>query len=198
MRPPSKRSFSRKKAPTIDLSSATGPRKRSSAAETVQLTSLIDIMTTLLVFLLSVVALTQVSLISLPLPKVAQSEDEIQKVEKEKFILKLYVIDDKTKNQVRPAKGYVVDCSCLKEPKFLPLTSDGKYDRKGLNEIMLSIKKKNEDQKMLILIPGHYVTFEEMVFALDATRETLPSLVPNTQQPPYELFPDVMLEEVGS
>lgn len=147
-------------------------------------------------FLLAMAVFTPITLISLPLPKVAQTEAEIQSVEKDKFMLRVYVVDDKTKNQVRTEKGFVVDCSCLKEPKFLPLTKEGKYDQIALNEIMLGIKKKNEQSRSLILIPGHYVPFTDMVLTLDATRETLPSIVPGEKQ--YELFPEVILEEVDT
>jgi hypothetical protein len=176
VRPPSKRSFLLKRAPDLDLVPVMG------------------LFVALVPFLLSVAVFTQVALIAMPLPKVAQSESEVSTVEKEKFMLKVYVIDDKTKGQVRQSKGYVVDCNCLKEPKFLPLTKDGKYDGRALNEVVLKIKQKNEDQKILVLIPGYYVDFETMVTTLDATRETHPDLVPDA--PRYELFPDVILEVV--
>jgi len=124
MKAPSKRSFLHKKSEDLDL------------------VPIMGLFVALVPFLLSVAIFTKVAIISMPLPKVAQSEEEITKVEKEKFILKVFVIDDKTKNQVRQQKGYVVDSNALKGPKFIPLMSDGKYDQKALNEIILGIKKK--------------------------------------------------------
>jgi len=48
------------------------------------------------------------------------------------------------------------------------------------------------------MIPGHYVSFEELIYTLDATRETLPDLIQGQETPRFELFPEVVLEEVDT
>lgn len=180
MRPPSKRSFRHKMGMDLDL------------------TPVMGLFVALVPFLLAVAVFTKIAIITMPLPKVAQTEQEIQKVEKERFYLKVYVIDDKTRHQVREELGYVIDSNALKKgPKFLPLTSNGKYDKVGLNEVVLSIKKKNEDQKSITLIPGKFITYEVMVNTLDATRETLPELMNDPAMAGFELFPDVILDQAG-
>lgn len=181
MRAPSKRSYLLKRVPELDL------------------VPIMGLFVALVPFLLSVAIFTRVALIAMPMPKVAQTEDEIQKIEGDKWMLRVYVVDDKTKNQVRNAKGYVVDCSCFpKGPKFLPLTAQGAYDQAGLNEIMIRVKQINQKEKIVIITPGDFVAFEDLVLTLDATREVLPVSMEEDQAPRYELFPDVVLEEVES
>ncbi len=181
LRPPSKRSF------------------RHRMPEELDLTPIMGLFVGLLPFLLMVAVFTKVALISVPLPRVAQTEEEIRKVVKEKFYLRIYIVDDKTKNQVRRKPGYVVDSNALaKGPKFLPLLPDGNYDSISLNEIMLYIKKKNEKEKAVIMTPGNYVRYEDMIRTLDATRETLPDMTGGDRDVTgIELFPDVIMEKIG-
>ncbi len=182
MRPPSQRSYRRKQEQELEL------------------TPMMSLFVGLVPFLLTLAVFTKVTLISLPLPKVAQTEQEIRKVEKEKFYLRVYIIDRKTKNQVRGRPGFVVDSNAFRKgPKFLPLTKEKSYDTTGLNAVMLEVKKKNIKRKNVIIISGKYVGFQDLVRTLDATREILPELaVNNPELLGVELFPDVIMDEAGS
>jgi len=181
MRAPSKRSYRRK----VDL-------------EEPDLIPVMGLFVGLIPFLLTVVVFTKVVLISVPLPKVATSEEEIRKVIKEKFYLKVFVIDKKTKNQIRKTPGYLIDSNALvRGPRFFPLTDD-KYDVKSLNEVVLFIKKKNEKEKSVVITLGQYVSYEALVTTLDGTREVLPELSdgdPSLEG--IELFPNVILDKAG-
>jgi hypothetical protein len=150
-------------------------------------------------FLLTMAVFTKVALISMPLPRPATTEEEIRTVEQEKFYLKVYLVDDKTQNQVRKEPGIVIDTNALGGgPKFLPLLPEGSYDIIGLNDILLQIKKKNETEKSITLVPGDFIAYETLVHVFDAARETLPELTQNDPElTGVELFPNVVLDKAG-
>jgi len=159
------------------------------------LTSFMDMITNLMFFLLLFANIIPVVMINAPLPKVAQTADEIR-IAKEQ--------DQKLDVSVKiTTRGFVV-ISELGGSKNIPLEASGKFPYENLHKYLVGLHKRLPKAREITLIPEDQIFYEVIIRVMDASRELVggdPGFKPVppeiTQKPESlqfnRLFPDVMI-----
>ena len=134
---------------------------RMKPDDSLNLTPLIDVITTLMFFLLIFAAVMPVAIIDAPLPKIASNAEEVKKA-----------IDDKNKLDVNvfiDSKGFRVRSSSGAE-KVIPVAG-GAFPYSELHKVLVALHAKRTDSKEITLMPQDDVKYSVLIEVMDASRE---------------------------
>jgi biopolymer transport protein ExbD len=162
-------------------------RRKKHDEKEVDLAALVDIMASLIFFLMATVTFLTLRTVNASVPAMSsgkvdtgKSVDVSLEVTSAGFVLK--------------ATGESPDKSIGKVnvEERIARGMDGKLDGKALTKQLWEIKKKAPEQKNIIIIPEDAIPFEDIVVAMDASRD-MPSIVDKRKRVP--LFPRPVLSE---
>lgn len=172
-----------------------GFHKRKKQADTVviQITSMIDMLTILIAYLLVSLSVASVNLALLDanLPAFANQADqekEEKKEEKPKLGLTVVVTDQ---GFVLGGQGGLLGSEG--ETPSIPKLSNGKYDFETLSQKLYDIKIKFPDEWSVILVPASETMFDDIIHTMDSLREYV-VIDPQTKVKTKKImFPNVSL-----
>lgn len=168
---------------------------RMKIDEDLNITSLMDIITNLMFYLLIFSSVISVNIIDAPLPKIASTAEEVRMAKEQENKLEVIVRIQKA--------GYVIQTN-QGSSRTIPIAPDGKYPTKELHEFLVAIHLKKPDSKEITLIPEDSIVYNTIIETMDASREYLrgdpgfKELSPDVVSKPEalqfnRLFPDVAL-----
>lgn len=160
------------------------PRKKHEERE-VDLAALVDVMANMIFFLMATVTFLTLRTVNATVPAMSsgkvdtgKSVDVSVEVTSAGFVLK--------------ATGETQDGKKVAEEERIARKGDGKLDTRALTKQLWEIKKLAPEQKNIIIIPEDAIAFEDVVAAMDASRD-MPSIVDPSKRVP--LFPRPVLSE---
>ena len=167
---------------------------RIKPPEELNLTAFIDMITSLMFFLLIFAALIPVTVIDAPLPKIASTAEEVRKAKEPKETFDVTVWIEPTAFRIKAGST-----SSRIEKK-----ADGEYDFERLHNLLVSLKKQRPNSKEITLVPDDKVTYETMIQVMDASRDLVEGDEGHQQLPPEiakgveslqfnRLYPDVII-----
>ena len=154
------------------------------------LTPMIDVLTTLLFFLLISFGAVVIALINASVPVISEGEGD-PNVSKEKVTLGLQITD----------KGFLLTASHdtmsedeLNRLKRTFLKVKGEYDYKGLHEYVYQVKRRYPKSSSIVITPAPAITYEVLVLAMDASRERPVTIKGRPLRIP--LFPEAVVSTI--
>jgi biopolymer transport protein ExbD len=169
--------------------------KRKKRVLTITLTSMIDMFTILIIYLLSqssAKVVTNLSTIKTELPAEAADEETQQKTKKDPPLnLSIFITKEgflvSAENRIEPVAGKGVKSG---ETSFaVPLLGTEKaYDFEGLSASLQGIKSRYPLEKQLIITADGDVPYSTLIATMDASREYDETV--NGQKQHKELFPN--------
>lgn len=163
-------------------------RRRHHEESEVDLAALVDVLANMLFFLLATVTFLQLKTLNAAVPALSTGEvstgkgvDVSFEVRRSGFIVK--------------ASGEPADKNVAFTPvdERIPRKSDGTLDTEALGKKLWEIKKVAPEVKNIMIFPEQGILFEEIVQAMDASREMPSSTDPSKKVP---LFSRPVLSEL--
>jgi biopolymer transport protein ExbD len=130
-------------------------------------TPMIDVLTTLLFFLLLSFGAVIVALINASVPALSEGTDAPE-ITKTKVTMTLTITDKGF--FVTGSNDALTDDELNKLKKSIPLGKDG-YDYQGLNDFLLDTKQRYKDSDSIVIIPDAEIPYEVLVKSMDFSRE---------------------------
>jgi biopolymer transport protein ExbD len=171
-----------------------GRTNRTRPSDELNITPLIDMVTCLMFFLMMFASIMPVVVIDAPLPKIAETADEIKQAKDSKN--KLEVVIQITSGGFTVKSDYGPD-------RTFPL-AEGKYPYVDLHKYLVQLKAKKPDSREITLLPADDVAYEVMIGVMDSSRELIKDDLGFAPVPPEiarkpesaqfnRLFPDVSI-----
>ncbi|NBX76048.1 MAG: biopolymer transporter ExbD [Proteobacteria bacterium] len=135
---------------------------RSRPDDSLNLTPMIDMITCLMFYLLMFASVMPVVIIDAPLPKIANSAEEVKKAKDTKNKLEVMVYLNAQGVRVRSDVG---------GEKSFPLGQDGKWPMDDVHKFLVTLKSKSPDSRDITLMPADDTPYNVMVDIMDAARE---------------------------
>ncbi len=148
-----------------------GEEKAEIEDVVLNLTPMIDVLTTLLFFLLMSFGAIVVALINVSIPALSEGTDESEP-EKDTKVTMSVLINEKG-FIVTGASDKLSEEDMKRLNKSIPVTSDG-YDYQTLTAFLYEIKRRYPKSDSVVLTPEPEIPYETLVKSLDATREWVP------------------------
>lgn len=156
------------------------------------LTPMIDVLTTLLFFLLLSFGAIVIALINATVPALSEGGKEDNKPPDKKIKVTMTVsISDKGLSVIGDAELPEADLKQFQ--KTFPLIATG-YNFPGLTEHLAGIKRRYPESETVILIPDADIPYQVLVQALDATRERVDNSAGKQLRVP--LFPGAVVSSI--
>lgn len=159
-------------------------RKKHEERE-VDLAALVDIMANMIFFLMATVTFLTLRTVNAAVPAMSsgavdtgKSVDVTLEVTAAGFVVR--------------ASGEAPDGKPVAEEERIARRGDGRLDGRALTKRLWEIKKIVPEQKNIIIIPEDNIPFEDVIVAMDASRD-MPSIVDPRKRVP--LFPRPVLSE---
>jgi biopolymer transport protein ExbD len=165
-------------------------RRRHHEEREIDLAALVDVLSNMLFFLLATVTFLQLKTLNAAVPALSTGPvstgkgiDVSFEVRRSGFVVK--------------ASGEPKDPSVTFTPidERIPRKADGRLDTETLSKRLWEVKKVAPELKNILIFPEQHITFDEIVAAMDASRE-MPSLLDPTKKVP--LFSRPVLSELTS
>ena len=172
---------------------------RDIEAISINITPVMNLFVVLIPFLLMSAVFVQISVIDSVLPKLSTATTIIQKKEKDKLLVSVYIRSDgfsigKVGGNPRPqfenqwAKGDLGG--------RIPKTNNKEFNFEALNNQMIKIKNSYPDAESVVIFPDGEIPYEELIKTMDATRETKVQDASGQFVKRY-LFPDAVIGHVA-
>lgn len=167
---------------------------RTRPPDELNITPLIDMVTCLMFFLMMFASIMPVVTIDAPLPKIAETADEIRQAKDSKNKLEVLVFIT--------SKGFNVKSDYGPDRAF-PL-AEGKYPYVDLHNYLVQLKGKKPDSREITMMPSDDTSYDVMISVMDASRELFKGDTGFSQVPPEiadkpesmqfnRLFPEVSI-----
>jgi biopolymer transport protein ExbD len=156
-------------------------------------TPMIDVLTTLLFFLLLSFGAVIIALINTTVPALGDDSSTSADTPDKTIVTMTVLITDKGFTVSGQADG-MTEQEMLKLGKSLPLKVEGGeklYDYQGLNDFFLEVKRGHEKSDSVVLMPNPDIPYEVLVKTMDATRER--EIEENGKPKRIPLFPSAVV-----
>lgn len=141
-----------------------GRTNRTRPSDELNITPLIDMVTCLMFFLLMFASIMPVVLIDAPLPKIAESADEIKQAKDNHNKLEIMIHIS--------SKGFTVK-SDFGADVALAVNAEGKFPYVELHKHLVSLKTRKPATQEITLMPADDTPYEVMIGVMDSSRELL-------------------------
>ncbi len=134
---------------------------RIKPPEELNLTPFIDMITSLMFFLLIFAAMIPVVVIDAPLPKVASTAEEVRKAKEQKdsFDITVWIKES----------GFVVQAGSRGRVTIPKLGENWDYEK--LHKKLIEYKNYKPDEKEITMVPDDRIKYDVMIQTMDAARE---------------------------
>jgi len=139
-----------------------GRTNRMRPSDELNITPLIDMVVCLMFFLLMFFSIMPVVMIDAPLPKIAESADEIRQAKDNHNKLEIMVYIS--------AKGFTVK-SDFGGDVALQVNPEGKFPYAELHKHLVSLKTRKPATQEITLMPSDDTPYEVMIGVMDSARE---------------------------
>jgi biopolymer transport protein ExbD len=164
------------------------PRRREHGEKEVDLAALVDVLANMLFFLLATTIFIQLKTLNAAVP--ALSTGAVSTGKGVDVSLEVRAVGFVMKASGEPQGK---DANFTPVNKIIPRRPDGHLDTTALSKELLEIKKAAPEVKNIMIIPAPGILFDEIVQAMDASREVPSASDPNKKVP---LFTRPILTEL--
>ncbi len=164
------------------------PRRREHEEKEVDLAALVDVLANMLFFLLATVVFLQLKTLNAAVPALSTGAVSTGKGVDVSLEVRAvgFVVKASGEPQTKNPAWQPVD-------KVIPRKSDGRLDMASLSNELFEIKKFAPEVKNIMIFPAPGIVFDEIVQAMDASREVPSKSDPNKKVP---LFTRPILSEL--
>ncbi|MFO0727990.1 MAG: biopolymer transporter ExbD [Myxococcota bacterium] len=153
------------------------------------LTPLMDVMSNILFFLLAGFGAAIISFLAASVPLQSDSDAPADQPKSDKVTVNLQIVADAYKIGATGDKIPPEDLAKLKQS--IPKREGGAYDNETLTKVLYAIKQKYPASDTIMILPVDSVVYEDLVAAMEASKESKPE---GGQR--IKLFPKAVIADV--